>query len=95
MPSPTAPTAHHYARSAARDDVVETVKGALRHQFPGWRIIATDRGRWVGVRDPLPTDEHGRVLDTGQTSAVEACTPYELQQRLAGADHPHDPDGGL
>ncbi|MFC9976608.1 hypothetical protein ACFVH6_37490 [Spirillospora sp. NPDC127200] len=95
MPSPTATTAHHEARSAAHDDAVEAVKTALHAQFPGWRIIATDRGHWMAVRDPLPTDEHGRVLDTGQTSAVEAHTPYELQQCLAGADHPHDPDGGL
>ncbi|WP_067473427.1 hypothetical protein [Actinomadura hibisca] len=79
MPPHPAPTAPPTADTAA-------VKASLREQFPGWQIIPTDRGRWWGVREPLPIGDDGAVNDHGQTSVVIAETPDELRERLAAAD---------
>ena len=55
----------------------EAVKSSLESDYPGWRFLRSDRGRWWALRGPLPRDRINEV-DT-----VEANTPEELRVQLA------------
>jgi len=48
----------------------------LGAEFPGWRIIVSDRRRWWALRGPLPMDRIHEV------DAVDADSADELRARL-------------
>ncbi|WP_152563823.1 hypothetical protein [Actinomadura welshii] len=52
-------------------------KAALKRDFPGWRFLRSDRGRWWALRGPLPLHRMNEV-DT-----VVADTEKELRLELA------------
>ncbi|WP_165966212.1 hypothetical protein [Actinomadura sp. 7K534] len=53
------------------------VKAALQRDFPGWRFLLSDRGRWWALCGPLPPDRINEV-DT-----VVADTEEQLRVELA------------
>ncbi|MFG2245819.1 hypothetical protein [Spirillospora sp. NPDC048823] len=54
----------------------ERIKDRLKRDFPGWRFLKSDKGRWWAFRGPLPVDRMNEV-DT-----VEANTPDGLHAQL-------------
>ncbi|GAA0544392.1 hypothetical protein GCM10009546_03080 [Actinomadura livida] len=53
------------------------VKAALKRDFPGWRFLRSDRGRWWALCGPLPP---GRM---NEVDTVVAETEEQLRVELA------------
>ncbi|TDC81850.1 hypothetical protein [Actinomadura sp. 7K507] len=58
-------------------------KAALKEDFPDWRIIVSDKGRWWGQLWPLPRDQFNRVnlVDADTAEGLRA----ELDRAVAGS----------
>lgn len=54
----------------------EAIKAELQAEFPGWRVMRTDRLRWWALCGPLPADRYH------EQDVVEADTPEELRRQL-------------
>ena len=54
----------------------DLIKNWLKRDFPGWRFLKSDQGRWWAFRGPLPADRMNEV-DT-----VEANTSDDLHAQL-------------
>ncbi|TDD29271.1 hypothetical protein E1287_31185 [Actinomadura sp. KC06] len=52
-------------------------KAELERDFPGWRVLVSDRRRWWALRGPLPFDQVNEV------DVVDADTPEALRTRLS------------
>ncbi|MEV5570280.1 hypothetical protein AB0L06_09525 [Spirillospora sp. NPDC052269] len=53
-----------------------TVLAALEEDFPAWRFIVSDKGRWWALRGPLPMDQ------LSEKDAFDADTATELRAAL-------------
>ncbi|OLT19089.1 hypothetical protein BJF79_02345 [Actinomadura sp. CNU-125] len=48
----------------------------MEKEFPGWRVIITDRSNWWAMRGPLPPDR------MNERDTVEATSPEKLREAL-------------
>ncbi|MFD0903587.1 hypothetical protein [Actinomadura sediminis] len=65
-----------YAREVKTMSIKAEIKASLETEFPGWRVMQTDRGRWWGLCGPLPADRRK------EQDVVEADTPEDLRHKL-------------
>lgn len=60
----------------------EATKVALKRDFPGWRFLRSDRGRWWALRGPLPMNRINEV-DTLVSNTAEGLR-VELARTCGG-----------
>lgn len=58
----------------------------LRADFPRWRFLVSDRGRWWALRGPLPPDRlfERDVFEADTAEGLRAALVRARQERRAG-----------